>query len=203
MPYRDKKGNIYKYGEFFPPELSPFAYNETIAQEYFPLTKKEALEQGYKWKEREERNYKIDIKNKDIPNNIKDVKEDIVGKVIECANNSDAQKSRSPDQDASGCTEAFKVIPDELKFYQRMNLPIPHLCPNCRHYNRLKQRNPLKLWHRKCQCAGIESDNKIYQNTINHPLHNENHCSNEFETPYSLERKEIVYCEECYNKEVY
>ncbi|MBI2610050.1 hypothetical protein HYW53_02635, partial [Candidatus Giovannonibacteria bacterium] len=31
MPYIDKKGRVYKYGEFFPPELSPFAYNETIA----------------------------------------------------------------------------------------------------------------------------------------------------------------------------
>ncbi|MFA6258551.1 MAG: hypothetical protein WCX79_02530, partial [Candidatus Paceibacterota bacterium] len=39
MPYIDSKGRIYKYGEFFPPELSPFCYNETIAQEYFPLTK--------------------------------------------------------------------------------------------------------------------------------------------------------------------
>jgi len=33
---------IYRYGEFFPPELSPFSYNETIAQEYFPLTKEKS-----------------------------------------------------------------------------------------------------------------------------------------------------------------
>ncbi|MDD5146640.1 MAG: hypothetical protein PHN39_02780, partial [Candidatus Pacebacteria bacterium] len=33
MPYTDKKGRVYRYGEFFPPELSPFCYNETIAQE--------------------------------------------------------------------------------------------------------------------------------------------------------------------------
>jgi len=39
MPYRDKKGRVYKYGEFFPPELSPFSYNETIAQEYFQKPK--------------------------------------------------------------------------------------------------------------------------------------------------------------------
>jgi predicted metalloendopeptidase len=66
MPYIDSKGRIYKYGEFFPSELSPFCYNETIAQEYFPLTKEQAIKQGYKWKEREERNYTIDIKNEDI-----------------------------------------------------------------------------------------------------------------------------------------
>ena len=40
IPYTDSKGRTYKYGEFFPPELSPFVYNETIAQEYFPLPKK-------------------------------------------------------------------------------------------------------------------------------------------------------------------
>ena len=66
----DNKGKIYKYGEFFPSELSPFAYNETIAQEYFPLSKEQALEQGYKWKDKEERNYMVDIKSKDIPDNI-------------------------------------------------------------------------------------------------------------------------------------
>ena len=32
MPYVDKNGVTYKYGEFFPIELSPFGYNETVAQ---------------------------------------------------------------------------------------------------------------------------------------------------------------------------
>ncbi len=173
LPYIDSKGRIYKYGEFFPPELSPFCYNETIAQEYFPLTKEEALAQGYKWKDNVERNYKIDIKNEDIPDNIKEVDEAILGKVIECEHKGTCNEQ---------CTEAFKIIGDELKFYQRMNLPIPHLCPNCRHYNRLRQRNPLKLWHRHCMKEG---------------------CPNEFETSYSPERPEIIYCEGCYNKEVY
>jgi hypothetical protein len=173
MPYIDSKGRIYKYGEFFPSELSPFCYNETIAQEYFPLTKEEALKQGYKWKDKEERNYQIDIKNEDIPDNIKEVDESIIGKVIECEHKGECNEQ---------CTEAFKIIADELQFYQRMNLPLPHLCPNCRHYQRLKQRNPLKLWHRKCMKEG---------------------CENEFETSYAPDRPEIIYCERCYQQEVY
>ena len=97
------------------------------------------------------------------------------------------QPSTSSWQAAKGecneqCTEAFKIIPDELQFYQRMNLPLPRLCPNCRHYNRLKQRNPLKLWHRSCMKEG---------------------CTNEFETSYAPDRPEIIYCESCYNKEIY
>ena len=172
IPYVDKKGRVYKYGEFFPSELSPFSYNETIAQEYFPLTKEEAIEQGYSWKEKEERNYTIDIKTEDIPNDIKDVDDSILNKIIECSHKDCNHQ----------CTEAFKIIPNELSFYKRMNLPIPHLCPNCRHYERLSQRNPLKLWHRKCM-----KDN----------------CPNEFETSYAPDRPEIVYCEKCYQQEVY
>jgi hypothetical protein len=182
MPYIDSKGRIYKYGEFFPPELSPFCYNETIAQEYFPLIKEEALKQGYKWKDREPRNYEIDIKNEDIPDNIKDITEDIIGKVIECEHQGKCNEQ---------CTEAFKIIEPEYQFYKRMNLPLPHLCPNCRHYQRLKQRNPLKLWHRQCMC-----------DKTNHHNHS-GKCEVEFETSYSPDRPEVIYCEKCYQQEVY
>ncbi len=43
-----------EWGEFFPAEMSPFAYNETVAHEYYPLTKEEALSRGYKWTDLEE-----------------------------------------------------------------------------------------------------------------------------------------------------
>lgn len=180
-PYLDQKGRTYKYGEFFPSELSPFHYNETVAQEYFPLSKEESLNQGFRWKERGERNYAIDIKTKDIPNDIKEVEDNIVGKVVECEHGGTCNEQ---------CTEAFKIIEPELQFYQKMNLPVPRLCPNCRHYQRLKKRNPLKLWHRICGC-----------DKTNHG--HSGKCQNEFETSYSPEKPEIVYCEKCYQKEVY
>ncbi len=194
MPYIDKKGRVYKYGEFFPPELSPFSYNETIAQEYFPLTKEEALEKGYSWKDPEPRNYQVTITNNQIPDHIKDAPDDIVNQIIECAHQGKCNEQ---------CTEAYKIIPQELAFLRRMNLPLPRLCPNCRHYQRIKQRNPLKLWHRKCQCAGLTSENKIYKNTADHIHHKKDEpCPNEFETTYAPERPEIVYCEQCYLREV-
>jgi len=203
MPYTDKKGRVYKYGEFFPPELSPFAYNETIAQEYFPLTKEEAEKQGYKWKDPDTKDYKITTKPQDLPDHVKDVTDSITKEVIGCmSTNPDARSGRGPDPEASGCTTAFKIIPQELQFYRQMNLPLPRLCPNCRHYERLAQRNPLKLWHRTCQCAGTKSENGIYTNTATHTHHGIEHCSNEFETSYPPERKEIVYCEACYQQEV-
>jgi len=33
QPYTDKAGRVYKYGEFFPVEISPVGYNESMAQE--------------------------------------------------------------------------------------------------------------------------------------------------------------------------
>ena len=194
MPYKDRKGRNYKYGEFFPIEFSTFSYNESASQQYYSLTKEQAIEQGYSWKDPEPRNYQIQIPNDQLPDHIKDVKDDIVGQVIECAHQGKCNEQ---------CTEAYKIIPQELQFLRKMNLPLPRLCPNCRHYQRIKQRNPLKLWHRKCQCAGETSENKIYKNTADHIYHKKDeHCPNEFETTYSPERKEIVYCEKCYLAEV-
>ncbi|MGC9603295.1 MAG: hypothetical protein ABSF47_02395, partial [Minisyncoccia bacterium] len=168
----------------FPPELSPFAYNETIAQEYFPLTKGEAEKQGYRWKDPDTKEYQITLLPTKLPDHIKDTGDDILKETIGCAH------AAPP---AGGCTHqcttAFRIIPEELSFYRRMNLPLPRLCPNCRHYERLAQRNPLKLWHRQCMCDKATHTHK-------------GHCLNEFETSYSPERKEIVYCEQCYNAEV-
>ena len=62
--------------------------------------------------------------------------------------------------------------------------------------------NKQKLHKRKCQCAGEKSDNNVYQNTTSHIDHEKEHCPNEFETAYSPDREEIVYCEKCYQGEV-
>jgi len=40
-----------------------------------------------------------------------------------------------------------------------------------------------------------------YENTVEHD-HRDQPCSNEFETSYAPERREIVYCEGCYLREV-
>jgi len=182
MPYIDEKGRIYTFGEFFPPEFSPFAYNESIAQEYYPSTEKEVVEAKFQWRPSEKKDYKITKNSDNLPSNIRDVENSIIGETIECLH-----KGLCDEQ----CTTAFKVIDSELQFYRRMHLPLPQLCPNCRHYKRIKYRNPLnvQLWHRKCMC-----------NMKNHEHFRE--CSNEFETSYAPDRPEIVYCEQCYQTEV-
>ncbi|MFA7000214.1 MAG: hypothetical protein WC241_03815 [Candidatus Paceibacterota bacterium] len=173
MPYINKVGNIYKYGEFFPEDISPFAYNETVANELNPLDEETARKTGYIWKQKEEKNYTITKKPSELPDNIKEVTGAITKEIIQCEHNGNCNDE---------CSTAFKITEEELRFYRKMNIPLPRLCSNCRHYERLQNRNPLKLWHRKCMKEG---------------------CENEFETTYSPDKIEIIYCEKCYQQEVY
>ncbi len=192
MPYIDKKGRVYKYGEFLPSEISLWAYNETWGNQFFPKTKTEALENGFLWRESLERDYKITIKPENLPDDIKNVSNSILNEVISCEH---AELNCNQQ-----CVTAFRVLPYELDFYRSMNIALPRLCFNCRFYERLKKVNPPKLWHRKCMCNGVESENGTYKNTIKH-THGDEACQNEFETAISDERKEIVYCEKCYQAE--
>ncbi len=192
MPYTDAAGRVYRYGEFFPTDLSPFAYNETAAQEYFPLTKDEAITQGYAWRDPDARNYQITVTAEALPDHINDVSDAILKETIGCDHRGKC---------SCRCTTAFRVIPQELEFYRTMRLALPRLCPNCRHAQRLKQRNPLFLWHRACICGGSTSDNGAHANQAEH-FHGADQCPNEFETSYAPDRPEIVYCEQCYQQEL-
>jgi hypothetical protein len=192
MPYVDKNGRVHAYGEYFPIEISPFAYNETVAQELFPLSKEEALKRGFAWRDPQEKTHTPTLKIGNIPDDIKDVDDSILKKIIECEH-----QGRCDEQ----CTKAFRIIPAELQFYRQMKIPMPKLCPSCRHYARLKQRNPVHLWTRSCQCNGSKSENGSYSNDAQH-FHGSEHCHNEFQTSYAPDRPEIVYCEQCYQAEV-
>lgn len=197
-PYVDKLGRVYKYGEFFPSEFSPFPYNHTQAQEHFPLTKNESRALHYYWEEVKEREYVPTVSPSDLPDNISEVNESILKEIILCEH---WEKGNHQKELEHNCTKAFRVLPQELKFYQRFNIPPPRLCPNCRHFERTKQKNSLELHHRRCQCMGQTSENKLYKNETTH-FHGTDRCPNEFEASYAPDRPEIVYCEHCYNAEV-
>jgi len=191
-PFRDKVGNEYRYGEFFPIGFSPFAYNESTAQEFFPLVKEQAKEKGYGWKEAEQRDVAITMASDKLPDSIGSVDDSILKETIGCEHEGTCNE---------GCTQAFRIVPQELKFDKEMDLPLPRLCPNCRHYARLKLRNSVTLWLRTCQCNGKKSAGGVYENQADH-AHQTNACANEFQTSYSPEREEIVYCEQCYQQEI-
>ena len=131
-----------EWGEFFPSSISPFAYNETLAQEYFPLTKEQALSKDFKWSDYEPEFPHVEktIPANLLPDSINDIPDDILNWAIEC------EISKKP----------FKIIKPELDFYRKMNLPIPRRHTDQRHKDRMALRNPRKLWKRNCMKCNTE-----------------------------------------------
>ena len=56
-----------EWGQFFPAGISPFPYNDSLAQDYFPLTKDEVITQGLKWYDRDVRDYKVTLPHEKLP----------------------------------------------------------------------------------------------------------------------------------------
>lgn len=170
-----------EYGEFFPVHLSPFSYNETSAQEFFPLTKVQVLGRGFNWKEKIVRDHKATLDVAAVPNSIQDVTDSILTETICCSNNA---------KELLSCTGAFRITEAELLFYRKMNISIPKFCPNCRLEERLKQRQPIALYARNCACLNEK-----------HQQHFGVSCNAAFETSYTPDCPEKIYCEKCYQSE--
>lgn len=158
--------DLGEWGEFFPMKISLFGYNKSSAQMYYPLTKEEVIAKGLNWDSYEPPRPEVEkiITADKIPDNIKDIPDEILNWAIEC----------------EVTKKLFKITPQELAFYRKQNIPIPHRRPDQRHLDRFAQRNPRKFW--SCNCAK---------------------CQKEICTTYSPQGPETVYCEECYMKEVY
>jgi len=153
------------YGLMIPPELAPFAYNESIAQDNFPLTREETISQGFRWQDNLQKTEgKETLRPENIPDHIQDVKDSITEEILRCIN----------------CNRNYKITNQELLFYKKMTLPIPRKCFYCRHQDRVIRRGPYKFWNRNCA-----------------------KCKKEITTNYAPDRPEIVYCEKCYQAEVY
>jgi len=170
---KEKMTSDREYGEFFPIKISPFGYNETIAQDYFPLTKEEILTKGYKWQEIPIPKHNPTIQTNNLPDHIKDVDDSILEEIIECYQ----------------CKRPYRIIKRELDFLKHLNIALPRMCFECRHQDRFHQVNFPRLFHRSCMCKQSHQ-------------HHTGQCPNEFETSYAPERPEIIYCEQCYQQEV-
>ena len=162
-----------EWGEFFPPELSDYAYNETAAQDFMPLSQSEAEQKGFRWRHSQERAPEEAY----IPLPISQYNETAVDTQV-AKDNIDAcvsgvlvcEKSNRP----------YKVLPQELAFYIEQRLPIPRLHPDERITANVQKREPRYLGQRTCD-----------------------QCNTDMYSSYAPDRPETVYCEACYEKEVY
>lgn len=128
-----------EWGEFFPPQLSAFGYNETVAQEYYPLTKEVALSKGFSWSDYKAQIPQVDtfLSSTQLAESITKVEDAILRTAIHCV------VSQKP----------FRITKPELNFYRTHNIPLPRKHPDIRNAERKEAKPPRKLWQRGCdQC---------------------------------------------------
>jgi len=131
------KEHMQKTGEWgkpFPPQLTTWAYNITVASEYYPLTKEQALAQGYIWHDEEEETAPSANEKYTIPADINDVDESICSQTLTC--------------EKTG--KNYRIIPQELKFYKTFKIPIPRISPDQRYKELLALQPPKKLRDENC-----------------------------------------------------
>ena len=128
-----------EWGEFFPPRMSAFGYNETVANDYIPLTKAQVSAKGWRWRQLQSEKDYLGPPTK-IPESIEETEDSICEKILLC------EETGKP----------FKIIPQELNFYRMLHLPVPKRCPDQRHTDRMNRLNPRRLWKRTCARCGEE-----------------------------------------------
>ncbi|MFA6529095.1 MAG: hypothetical protein WCT46_06185, partial [Candidatus Gracilibacteria bacterium] len=129
-----------EWGEFFPSTLSPFGYNETLAQDYLPLTQEEVAARGLKWKNKNE---KVGYQGPkvELPDSILEADEKMICSQILTCEVSEAN---------------FKIIPQEFNFYKKFSIPLPRRKPYQRYLDRMAMRNPRCEFVRPCAKCGHE-----------------------------------------------
>ncbi|HDY72994.1 MAG TPA: hypothetical protein ENH86_00260 [Candidatus Jorgensenbacteria bacterium] len=157
-----------EYGEFFPPEYAVFPYRLTVATSFLGFRDYgTAAKYGYDTalvEESVEETGGEKVNVSELPSDIRDVKDDILEKVI-----FDEKNSKS-----------FRIIKPELEFCRRYGLPLSREHPSIR----------MQKWR-----EGFEINLMFYKRTCDR-------CNKDIETSYAPERKETVYCEQCYQAEV-
>lgn len=78
------------------------------------------------------------------------------------------------------CGRGYNISNLEFELLGKLKQPIPHQCSNCRHKRRFDRTNKPKFYNRECDKCGVE-----------------------IRTSYSPDRPEIIYCEKCYQQEVF
>lgn len=123
------------WGSYLPEKLSPWAYNETLAQDNFPLKREDAIQKGFRWEDEIPRTKdKETLSWEKVPDDIKSVDGSLLNEILKC----------------TSCGFNYKLVAPELAFYKQMNIPIPRKCFNCRYVKRIEKRGGFILYDRVC-----------------------------------------------------
>ena len=153
-----------EWGEFFPIELSSSSYNETVAHDYFPLSAEQVTRYGWRWQAEEELGSAAGESVSGLPDDVRSADEGLCTSTWSCL------LSEKP----------YRMIKEELLYYQRLGIPLPRKCPLQRHRERMGKRPPRRLSKRRCAKTGRE-----------------------ILTAYPPDRPEIVFSDEAYTAEFF
>ena len=132
-------------GEFFPVALSPFCYNESVAQDYFPLEREVVIKDGWKW--REDPDEQTSTKRLLAPEAASLTDEEVLKAVFRC------QTSE----------RSYRITRQELQFYRKHSLRLPTNCPEERLLRRIRSKRPRRQLRRHCAHCAIEVQTSLSQ----------------------------------------
>ena len=74
----------------------------------------------------------------------------------------------SETRNCQNCKQHFTIEPDDFSFYEKMKVPAPVVCPDCRFKMRAVWRNEMSLYNRKCvvtdqNIISVYSPNSLYK----------------------------------------
>jgi hypothetical protein len=130
-----------EWGEFFPVKLSPFPYNITVAQKYYPLSREEILARGWLYEDPAAARSARDESFKPLralPKSDRAVDVSICNEVLRC------EKTGRP----------YQIMKKEFDYLRKRDLPLPRIHQDERNELRMAKRNPLELTMHSCAACG-------------------------------------------------
>src|SRR3989339_2288168 len=85
---------------------------------------------------------------------------------------------QSETKNCQNCKVDFVIEPDDFLFYEKIKVPPPTFCPECRMIRRMMWRNCRSLFKREC-----------------------GNCGKSLISMYSPEKTKIIYCLDCWNND--
>lgn len=160
-----------EYGRYLPHSMNPFFYNESTATVPFPKTEAEAHAAGWRWRSQDKRVFagpwytpEEDVQRYLILDN----KDALLTGIIQC------KRTGMP----------FKIMPQELAFHLKHNIPLPQTSPKVR-LEEISAYN-LRFSQRVLVCM----------NTKRHDT--KQPCTTKVHTFSSVSSPQRIFCDECY-----
>ena len=67
----------------------------------------------------------------------------------------------SETKNCQNCKKYFIIEPDDFAFYEKIDVPPPTFCVECREQRRIAFRNERALYKRKCELCGKEVVSRV------------------------------------------